>query len=111
MYTPIAMSGRPTSASTAAARRHLRLDFGSDTGSLAGRGEQPAADLDARGFGFRRGYQPRGEITLDLGQLVLVDGDLAALIFGVLALCACATAERPEHGEYRRDRHQREHEP
>ena len=28
------MSGRPASASTAAARRHLRLDVGSDTGSL-----------------------------------------------------------------------------
>jgi hypothetical protein len=56
--------------------------------------------------GFGRSDQPCGKITLDLGELVLVDRDLAALI-----LRASATAERQKHGEDRRDRHQREHEP
>ena len=41
-------------------------------------GQQTAADFDARGLGFGRADQARGNIAIDLGELILVDGSLAA---------------------------------
>ncbi|MHC2817204.1 hypothetical protein ACVMBY_000764 [Bradyrhizobium huanghuaihaiense] len=89
----------------------LGADLRSDEDSL------PAAASSLRlistrarlGFGGRD--QACGKITLDLRQLILVDRDLTGLILAALILRASTAAERPEHGENRRDRHQREHEP
>jgi hypothetical protein len=70
------------------------------------RRKQPAADLDTRGFRFRTTDQASGDVAINLGELIAVDGSLAAA--GVRRRAA---AQRPEHGKDRRHRHQREHKP
>ena len=70
------------------------------------RRQQTAADFDARGLGFGGSDQSGGKVAIDFSELVLVDGRLAAA-----ALRPAGTAQRPEHGENRRGRHQREHKP
>ena len=69
-------------------------------------GEQAAADFDTRGLGLGHADQSGGDIAIDLGELILVDHSLAAA-----GRRRRAAAQRPEHGEDRRDRHQREHKP
>ncbi len=69
-------------------------------------GQQAAADLDARGFGFGRADQAGCDIAVDLGKLIPVDRRLVAA-----GLRGRAAAQRPKHGKDRRDRHQREHKP
>ena len=70
------------------------------------RGEQTAADFDASGLGFGRGDQPRRQVAVDLGDLILIDCRFTAVV-----LRPALSAQRPEHGENRRGRHQREHKP
>ena len=90
----------------AAERRNLVFDAIGGPRLTIRRGQQTAADLDARGFRFGGADQSGGDVAIDLGELVLVDGSLAAF-----ALRPATAAQRPEHGEDRRDRHQREHKP
>ena len=73
---------------------------------MVGRGQQAAADFDARRLGFGGANQPRGKVAVDLGELILVDRRLTGVV-----LWPAAAAQRPEHGENRRGRHQREHKP
>ena len=47
---------------------------------MVGGGQQAAADLDPRGVGFGAADQARGQVAIDLGELVLVDSGLAAFI-------------------------------
>ena len=70
------------------------------------RGEQAAADLDPRLLRFGRTDQSAGKVAIDLGELVAVDRDLRAVGPQLVT-----PAERPQHSEHRRDRHQREHKP
>jgi hypothetical protein len=70
------------------------------------RSQQTAADFDARGLGFGGTDQTRGEVAIDLRELILIDGFLAAIV-----LRPPAAAQRPQHGENRSGRHQREHKP
>ena len=69
-------------------------------------GEQAAADFDTRGLGLGHADQTRSDIAIDLGKLIPVDHRLTAA-----GRRRSAAAQRPEHGEDRRDRHQREHKP
>ena len=55
------------------------LDATGGPRSLIGRRQQAAADLDPRGVRFGRADQPRGDIAVDLGKLILVDVRLAAI--------------------------------
>jgi hypothetical protein len=81
----------------------MRRDLMSD---LAGRSRWPSAtDFNACSLCFRRADQTGGNVTLDLQKLILVDRLFVATILGAIA------AQRPEHGEDRRGRHQREHKP
>src|SRR5260370_13167360 len=89
-------------------RRAAQLDARYDgrRALMIGRGQQPAADLDARGVRFGAANQPCGNVAFDLGELILVDDGLAAVV-----LRPRTATQWPEHGEDRRSRHQREHKP
>jgi len=87
-----------------AARPDVRRDGRS--APTVGRGQQAAADFDARGRRLGSADQSGGNIAIDLGKLILVDHRLAAA-----ALRWPNATQRPEHGENRRRRHQREHKP
>lgn len=90
---------------TAASRRNLMFDVTGVVLTIRGC-QEAAADFDPCGFGFGSTNQPRGDVAIDLGELILVDDSLAAFF-----VRPRAAAQRPEHGEDRRDRHQREHKP
>ena len=45
------------------------------------RRQQPAADFDPRGLRFGGSDQTRGDVAIDFGELILVDGRLAAVAF------------------------------
>ena len=81
-------------------RRHRRIAL------LIRCGQQTAADLDAGSVRFGSADQRRGNIAIDLGELILVDGRLVTIVWR-----PGTAAQRPEHGEDRRGRHQREHKP
>jgi len=69
-------------------------------------GKQAAADLDPRRLSLGLADQTRGDIAIDLGELVGIDRSL-----GAATGFRGAAAQRPKHGKNRRDRHQREHKP
>ena len=78
--------------------------------------QQPAADLDPRGFGLSASNQASCDIALDFGELVLVDHRFVGLgpVSSRLVTAGrprAAEPERQQHGEHRCRRHQREHEP
>ena len=54
------------------------FDCAGGSRSLIRRGQQAAADFDARGVRFGSADQARGDVAIDLGELILVDGRLAA---------------------------------
>jgi hypothetical protein len=70
------------------------------------RGQQATTDLDACSTCFRSTNQARGNIAIDLSELILVDDRLIAVV-----LRPGGATQWPEHGEDRRGRHQREHKP
>jgi hypothetical protein len=70
-----------------------------------GGGDEPARHLDLRGHRLAVLDPPGGAVTIDLVELIAVDGDVAA------GARLPAARERPQHGEDRRGRHQRERKP
>ena len=89
---------RDTAQSCVRQRRHIAL--------IVRSGQQAPADLDPRRFRLGRADQSPGEVTIDLGKLVPINRRL-----GAAGLQLGTAAERPQHGEHRRGRHQREHKP
>ena len=59
-------------------RRNLRFDCAGGSRCAVRGGQQAAADLDPRGLRLRGADQARGDVAIDLGELILVDGGLAA---------------------------------
>ena len=68
-------------------------------------GNQAAGDLHSCGLRFRLPNQTGRTVAIEFFQLVAINREIAA------RLNVAGAAERPEHGESRRRRHQREYEP
>jgi len=84
----------------------MRLDRTAGLRFAVHGGQKTAAYFNARRFRLKGADQAGRNVAIDLGELILVDGRLAAVTWRPVS-----AAKRPEHGEDRRSRHQREHKP
>ena len=71
-------SAAPTSATTADGAAQAEVRPRRQVAFAIHGGQQAAADFDPRCLGFGHPDQPGGEIPIDLGELILVDGCLVA---------------------------------
>ena len=65
-------------------------------------GDETARDFTARSVRLVGGKKAGGHVALDLAELIEIDRALAAAVARKLR----GAAERPQHGEHRRERHQ-----
>ena len=89
-----------------ATARRRQVAEAAGAAALRGGGDEPARHLDLRGDRLAVLDPPGGAVAIDLIELIAVDRDVAA---GAQRLPAAR--ERPQHGEDRRGRHQRQRKP